>query len=89
MVIFPEYSYLIQVFQYIEALFVVASAYLVYTRNHISPKVFLPPLILIVFYEARHKFFVNCYQTSECILYEKVIQYCLILYGIYLVWRLR
>jgi len=89
MVAFPEYALQIQICQMIQSLFVVASAYLVYTRNHIPPKLYLPLLFLMILYMARHTFFVNCYQTSECILYEKVIQYCLILYGIYLVWRLR
>lgn len=89
MVAFPEYASQIRIFLMIQSLVVVASAYLVYTRNHISPKLYFPILILMVLYIARRKFFANCYSQPACILYEKVIRYCLILYGIYLVWKLR
>jgi hypothetical protein len=88
MVAFPEYAIYIRIFQIIQAFVVVVSVYFVYTRNHISSILYLPILILMLLYLARYELFVDCYQTSECILYEKVIQYCLIVYGIYLVWRL-
>jgi hypothetical protein len=83
---FPDYAAHLKVFEYLQNILFTLSLYVVYTRNHISPKVYLPFFLLVILYTSRHTFFADCYSQPECILFEKIIQYCLILYGIYMLW---
>jgi len=85
---FPEYPNQIRIFLYIQHLLQVISIYLVFTRNHISVKLYASFLIIAALYKCREYIFTDCYRQVECILFEKIVRYIMIIHGIYILWIL-
>jgi hypothetical protein len=81
---FPEYIDYIKIFESARNILLGVSMYIVYRRNHIPPNVYVPFVLLATLYVLRSNFFPDCYNQQECSVYEKIIQYGLILYAIYI-----